>query len=370
MASRRTTVILAVAACGAVLTGLTGLTALTRGRPVAAAPASAAGAAAPQWRDVPVPAPLVNGALNQVDAVNARLAWAVGVEQPAGQVRTAIYRWDGVRWRRQQSPVAFVPTDVAASGPGRAWAAGVGVGGAVAVHWDGTRWRRASIPSGAGMVNALAAAPDGSAWAVTRNALTKTSGVLRWTSGRWTRVGAPLPAGTTLASVGARSEDEVWIAGTAGGRSLVMRWNGASWKRVALPAPIGRAEDSSGVVRIHPLSAGNVWALRGPRAPALLHWNGRGWTQRALPAGHFALSLAEDGRGGVWVIPYTEASDEIRRSYYLHWDGRAWRKVHGRARDGNVQLGDVDRLPGTTSLFGVGAVQRDKSKIPFIERYR
>jgi hypothetical protein len=366
MASRRTAVIalLTATACGVTVTSVA---AMTGGRPATVTQTSTTGTAAPEWRDVPAPTPLVNGALNQVDAVNARLAWAVGIEQPsAGQVRTAIYRWDGGRWLRQRSPVAFLPTDVAASGPKRAWAVGAGAG---AVHWDGAGWRKAPIPSGVGTANALAAAPDGSAWAVARNPLTQTSGVLRWVSGRWTKVKVPLPAGASLASVGAHSKDEVWVAGTAGGSSLVMRWNGRAWKKIALPPPIGGAKDSSGVVRVHPLSAGNVWALRGPKAAALLHWNGRGWTQRALPAGHFALSLAEDGRGGVWVVPYTDASTKIRRSYYLHWDGRAWRKVHGRDRDGNVQLGDIDRIPGTTSLFGVGTVQRDKSRIPFIERY-
>ncbi|HEX2315647.1 MAG TPA: hypothetical protein VHJ17_18020 [Thermomonospora sp.] len=352
MASRRVAAFLSVTAGGVLV-----------------ATAAPAHAAAPGWRNLPGPAPLVNGALNQVDAAGPRLAWSVGIEQPEAnplRFRTAIYRWDGARWSRQSSPVAFVPTDVAASGPRRAWAAGVTGNGAVTVHWDGVRWRQVPIPAGAGTVNALSAAPDGSAWAVAQNVRTKAVTVLRWTAGRWAKVAVPLPPRSGVASISARARNDVWLAGAANDTSLLMRWDGRAWRRVALPRPASR--DVSGLAKVVAVSATNVWAVRSPQAASLLHWNGRAWTQRALPSGHGALSLTEDGRGGVWVLPYPNRQQ--RSSYFLHWNGRAWTRWHGPARDGNAQPGDIDRLPGTTSVLMAGALQERRRKIPLTEIFR
>ena len=369
MVNRRTvTALLAVTACGAALTGAV---VVTQDRPVSAERTSAETAAAARWRKLAPPTPTAPGALSQVDAASAKAAWAVGAERRNGKQVPALYRWNGSRWLRHRSPVVFAPTDVAVAGPKAAWTAGVAKSGPVALHWNGRAWRKVPIPAGAGAINALAAGSDGSAWAGAAGGSATGSTVLRWRSGRWRKVKVPLPAGAALAAVGARTKKDVWVAGAVGGRSLVMRWNGKTWKQVALPPAIGGpGRDSSGVVRIRPVSATNVLALRGPTAPALLRWNGKRWIQKALPSGHIALSLSDDGKGGAWVIPYNNASRRIRKSYYLHWNGRAWRKVYGPARSGNVQLGDLDRLPKTTSLLSVGALQGKSRKTPLIERYR
>lgn len=326
-------------------------------------------AKAPAWRNVPTPAPLRPGALNQIDVAGPGKAWAVGIEGSGHIPGTAIFRWNRGRWNRQASPVQFAPTDVAAGGKGRAWAVGLNAFGPVAVHWTGTKWIKSPFPGKAGTPNAVSAAPDGSAWAVSQNPYKGTTTLLRWGGVKpgWTAYRVALPAKAQLSTVTVRSRKDLWIGGSAGNRPLVMHFNGTKWRRVAVPAPAGGQAGETGIARIVPMSPSNVWALRGPRASALLHWNGQAWTEHPLPGGIGALSLAEDGRGGAWVVPFTDS--KATRSYYLHWNGQAWTKVYGPVRNGNAQLGDIDRVPGGTALLGVGAIQQKGRRIPFTERY-
>ncbi|MGI8330095.1 hypothetical protein ACRYCC_09010 [Actinomadura scrupuli] len=271
-----------------------------------------ASAAAPQWRDDPTPVPQYPGALNQIDAVDARTAWTVGVEENNGQ-QSAVYRWDGTRWNRQTAP-HIVPTDVAGADAGHAWAGGITLTGGAALYWNGTTWNRVDYPGGIPV--GIAAAPDGSAWSVGGALFGGGGVVLRWTGSAWAKVTVPLPPGASLTAVAAGSAHDVWISGSAGTgddvRPFVMHWDGGSWRTIALPVP-GDAAHSL-IMRIHVVSPADVWAIRSPASSALLHWNGLRWQEIPTPGAVGALSVTDDGGRGAWVVPYTDDDATTRRA--------------------------------------------------------
>jgi|HubBroStandDraft_6_1064221.scaffolds.fasta_scaffold994436_2 hypothetical protein len=85
-------------------------------------------------------------------------------------------------------------------------------------------------------ITGLAAASDGSAWAVgdTFSRTSTTSPLtLHWNGTAWTLVPDPSPAGSFLDGVAAASDGTAWAVGHtgtgAGVRMLMLRWNGTAW---------------------------------------------------------------------------------------------------------------------------------------------
>jgi len=318
-----------------------------------AGPAQAAG---PAWWDLPTPAPVHPSALNAIAAVDARTAWTTGIEDPGPQ--TALFRWDGKKWRRDRTPVQLIATGVAGADARHAWAVGVGLSGPTAIFWNGTAWVQVAYPV-RGVPVAVGAARDGSAWTVSGGGATS---VLRWTGSAWAKVSVPLPRGASLTSVSVRTRSDVWLAGSSGSGktalSLVMHWDGRAWHNMPVTG-------GTGLTTIDAESPTSVWATG---ASTLLHWNGRTWAPTRSPGGVGLLALTGDGGSGAWVVPYT--TNTATRSYYLHWTGRSWIKVYGPLRRGNAMLGDISRIPGGRQVLAAGAVQETGRRMPFTEIYR
>jgi len=152
------------------------------------------------------------------------------------------------------------------------------------MHWNGTTWTRVPSPSPGtdSQITGLAAASDGSAWAV-GNTFSRTSTtsplILHWNGTAWTLVPNPSPAGSFLDSVATASDGSAWAVGYTGTgtsvRMLMLRWNGTAWTRVPSPYP-GPGAALSGATA---LSGSDVWAVGGTRTSALiLRWNGQMWS--------------------------------------------------------------------------------------------
>jgi hypothetical protein len=96
-------------------------------------------------------------------------AWAVGVPRTVGVAnpRAVIEHWDGRAWTRVPLPSTRRSSlnALAAFGAADVWAGG-GSARPILLHWDGSRWRKAPAPAIAAPILGLAAARDGTLWAV------------------------------------------------------------------------------------------------------------------------------------------------------------------------------------------------------------
>ncbi len=268
-------------------TGCTGTSALTTGRTVILRWNGTA------WSRVPSPSPGLDAQLLGVTATSADSAWAVGytsVISNNGGAFPLILRWNGVTWTQvpNPGPEQGYLDGVAAVSARSVWAFGVterpGASSTLIMHWNGTTWTRVPSPSPGtdSQITGLAAASDGSAWAV-GNTFSRTSTtsplILHWNGTAWTLVPNPSPAGSFLDSVATASDGSAWAVGYTGTgtsvRMLMLRWNGTAWTRVPSPYP-GPGAALSGATA---LSGSDVWAVGGTRTSALiLRWNGQMWS--------------------------------------------------------------------------------------------
>jgi hypothetical protein len=244
------------------------------------------------WKRVPSPDPRGGGILDDVAAVSARDAWAVG-QTRAGQ--TLIIRWNGTAWKRVPGPDSRDNLfSVAVTSARNAWAVGPSGSGkpfSVILHWNGIAWKRVPNPAGGALLERVAATSARSAWAVGGTGVGLPGKavkpvIIRWNGSAWKKVPVPSqPGGALLIGVAASSARSAWAVGatriftTKAAKRLILRWNGSTWTRVASPTP-ARAAILFGVAAS---SARNAWAVgaaevsRTKTKTVILHWNGATW---------------------------------------------------------------------------------------------
>ena len=305
------------------------------------------------------PPPAIPGGLTSVTATSAGGAWAVGDTSFNASGRTLILRRNGTAWTRVPSPdpgTSRYIAGLAAASAGSAWA--VGCTGcntststsasisALVLHWNGTAWTTVPSPSPAdSSLYGVAAAPDGTAWAVghTGNgsavpgvSASSSALILRWNGTTWTQVPSPGP-GTTdnyLFGVAATPAGTAWAVGYAdsGGviSTLIMRWNGSAWTTVPSPSPA-----DSYLYSVAAAPDGTAWPVgwTGGNTSArirtlIMRWNGSTWTTvpDPSPAGSLLYGVAAASDGSAWAVGWT-GSGASSRTLILRWNGTAWTRV-------------------------------------------
>ena len=222
------------------------------------------------------------------------------------------------------------------------------------LHWNGNVWQTVPNPSPAdSYIYSMAAAPDGSAWAVgwTGNGnATARSLILHWNGTAWTRVPSP-DAGPDgrLFGVTALSSSDAWAVGTAGGKTLILRWNGQTWtgpagqvSPAAAPtsstaAPAAVASPASSALASPPSSAGASpasSAVSSPVAPT-----------RRQTAQTLAALLAQSGTDRAAVTQAVSAVQDC--SPGLSQDETVFSDAAASHQD---LLGKLAALPGRSAL--------------------
>jgi hypothetical protein len=198
-----------------------------------------------------------------------------------------------------------------------------------AAHFDGTTWTPTPVP-GAGLIDGSSAVRAGDLWAVEGSALGIRPGpgagaLVHWSGRRWHLVKS-LPralANAELASVLASSDKNVWVGGAAGNSE-----NGTT--------------EAAG------------------------HWNGRAWTVTRIPARptpkQFEVTgLAPDGHGGLWAVGNCKTCFSSVLTRVWHESAGVWKWAPVAARNPAGIL-SIAAVPGTTSLWGAGAILIDKAQ--------
>ncbi|MEU1848661.1 hypothetical protein ABZ499_05060 [Streptomyces sp. NPDC019990] len=306
-----------------------------------------------EWRAVTTPGATAAAQLVDVAAAGPGLAWAVGEEGRGGGVRgTALALvWDGTAWKRTGPAFGGHLGAVAATPDGSAWAVGTDTSGtARLLAWDGSAWRESDFPgrgtSGTSLTG-VTTGPRGHVWISGRNS--GGSVLLHGHQDRWTWV-APPPATTTVAPSGVHRAPcgDVYVYGD----ELVARWDGAAW--TVLPAPGGIRAGFTGLLAV---ARDDIWltgydyGVGGPpgKPPGvrLLHGDGTGWEHVTVPFGVGMLTgIVADAQGRPDRACGWDFWDQTR-AHYLRWDGTAWVSERGPVASTPVVMNALAAVPGS-----------------------
>jgi len=299
----------------------------------------------------PTAAATISGSLEVVAAASGRSAWALGCTGTPCVVPFMV-RWNGTTWTHVpilglNPEMGYLLLDVAAAPDGSAWAVGYTSNGSdngtglstVILRWNGTAWMRVPSPSPGptSHLSSVTVISADSAWAI--GVTTNSSGneiplILRWNGTTWTRQPTPGSVEGSLYGIDAISASDVWAFGQSPSATrisvLIMRWNGVTWTQVPSPSP-GTGDGISGMAAA---SADSAWAVgftqssSGVRGTLTLRWNGTAWSMvpNPSPAGTTLSSVAAMPDGSAWAVGYT-GNDADGRMLMLRWNGAAWTRV-------------------------------------------
>jgi hypothetical protein len=169
-------------------------------------------------------------------------AWAVG-ETHAGA--TLARHGQGRSWHRVDTPNLQTPNTLSAAasaGATNVWAAGTvdASGEPLAEHWDGTSWalEDKGFADTAANVEALATAPDGSAWLGLGTS--SQQDLYQWDGSGWQATDNPVSAFSDglLGDIKAFSADDAWAVGSwylcdgstfCYDKRILSHWDGSTW---------------------------------------------------------------------------------------------------------------------------------------------
>ncbi|MER6710025.1 MULTISPECIES: hypothetical protein [unclassified Streptomyces] len=329
-----------------------------------------------EWQAVTAPEAAPAAQLRAVAASGPGLAWAVGEEGRSGSIRGKALAlvWDGTAWQRTSPGFNGYLASVAAASDGSAWAVGADTSGtAHLLAWDGRAWQETDYPGRGTTGTDLAAVttgPRGHVWVSGRNS--DGSVLLHGHRGKWTWLEAP-PATTTTPPYGIHRSlcGDIWVYDTA----LVARWDGAAW--TVLPSPGGIRAGFTGLL---PVARDDIWltgydyGIGGPpgKPPGvrLLHGDGASWEHVKAPFGVGMLSgIVGDAQGRPDRIAGWDFWDQTR-AHYLRWDGTAWVSERGPVATTPVIMNALAKVPGSDGYWAVGTTSSSPSETarPRIER--
>lgn len=212
------------------------------------------------WLKVPVPWAHPGEVIDKVVATGRSGVWLI----PYPAAGENVEHWDGARW--QAVPQPFGPhdfiADFSATGWNDAWAVGsYGTGRghrshSLAAHWDGSAWAITPVPAVPGdteaALNHVVAVGPNDVWGFGSSGHLGTSRglAIHWDGSRWS-----VTSGSDLAKVvwprgiAAAPDGSAWAMATCGGDNVVLRWDGASWTAVPHPPDIQWPGASAAQVR-------------------------------------------------------------------------------------------------------------------------
>jgi hypothetical protein len=245
--------------------------------------------------DNPQPGP-VRDILFGASALSPSDVWAVGeAEGGRGVFRTLVEHWDGRTWTVVPAPNPgpagnqFYAVD--AVSPDDVWAAGQQLTGrapdeGLVEHWDGRSWSVVPLPSVSASVllSGIAATADGQVY-VAGEADSPAGGgrplIEYYAGGTWQTASVPAPGGsawTSLWGVAAAPDGTAWAVGsyvdpkTDNNDALILHGTGAFWTVDAGPEPGSGSHILGGVTA----TGGQLWAAGtyddgGSRLPLIEH---------------------------------------------------------------------------------------------------
>jgi len=318
---------------------------------------SAQAASSPGWRVVfshHYSGALVGSAYVAVASPSRTAAWAVGGAGGNGNPATGRptgARWHDGSWRAIRLPSGLSGSlgAVSADSAKDAWAVSIFTG--YVLHWSGTKWAVAKrfpehgLPSELTGVTALS---PSNVWVFGGPGADPGLGTWHFNGHSWQHVTSSPGDGIETASP--LSATNMWAIGSASAPDDSIAHFTGSWKTVRATALSGLQFSAITAVNRH-----DVWAAgtvqTNSSQPRLVHMTSRGWSRVHVPwSGVFPISLAPDGRGGIWITAQGSSAQ-----WALHRTGAGtWTRI--RLGPSGALL-RITLIPGTTSLWGAGSAQ-------------
>jgi hypothetical protein len=352
-----------------------------------------------QWTDVPVPLPAgaVAGELEDITAIAANDAWAVGSWRDTVDHPLAVH-WDGTRWTSvpvddSAAPGRYRLTAVDAVASGDVWAAGsitsANPGGqdtALVLHFTNGAWQAQRLdPMSvvAGTLHGIDMVSATEGWAVgkgTTAGIAPRPVVLHYQSGAWTETAIQAPAGAQLTSVFGSPNGPTWAVGshTMNGsvqRPLIVQWDGATWRTVVTTI-VGPAIIV--LNRVGGWSTADAWAVGTACDPSrppfscdgfVMHLSGGVWSTVRGASADVVTGVAADSPTSVWLAGYAEsaATVDTDTDHLEQWDGSGPTGIHLEPNE-TGQMGSALASAATDHAGGIWAVgwcqQTDATKMP------
>ena len=342
MVRRPARVLAGASACAAVL-------ALSPVTPVQAA-------SAPGWRVVfshHYGGSLVSSGYVAVASPSRTAAWAVGGADGTGNPATGrpvSARWRHGSWRaiRLPSGLSGYLGDVSADSANDAWAVSIFTG--YVLHWNGTKWavaRRFPVHGLPKELTGVTAISPSNVWVFGGPGADPGLGTWHFNGHSWQHVTSSPGDGIEAAS--ALSATNIWAIGSASAPQDSIAHFTGRWKTVRATALSGLQFSAITAVSSH-----DVWAVgtvqTNSSQPRLVHMTSRGWSRVRVPWLVDPISMAPDGRGGIWIT-----ADNSSGLWTLHRLATgSWSRIKIESTPALLRIA---LIPGTTSLWGAGSVR-------------
>ncbi|MGA4844197.1 hypothetical protein [Streptomyces sp. G45] len=327
--------------------------------PTAAASPAVVGARG--WSALPVPTASAPATVRDLAARGPGEAWATGHEEHAVDgVRPMLYRWNGRAWTRDTGfpgtgepgslgRVQFVGDEV--------WILQNHRGEGRILRRSAEGWSTVALPRTLRTYQDFAAVPGG-AWVVGEDDTGLK--VLHYDGARWTTQSTP-DGVLYVMGLTARTADDVWAwADRSTGGMAVLRWDGTAWRDARVPLPPGSNVhtillEPSGRATI----GGSQYTDGVPRA-YLMTFDGRTWRTAYPPLGDAHLADMVRGPDGALWLPVR--SDRAFQSRYARLRGSRTTFSYGPEREDAIDVRPRALTRAGSSLLSFGTVEIYGSK--------
>jgi hypothetical protein len=312
--------------------------------------------------------------LYDVTATSKTNAWAVGTTGSGSSVRPQFMHWNGKAWSvyNISNITKFTPTSIKASAATNVWAFGYNDGpiadNPYALIFNGSKWTSKPLPEGWVIGDEAVLSPAG-VWGVTNQPCTITGQsrctvLVHWNGVGWTSVTVPGEV-VSVDSVGGHAfflaliNMKFYSTGLGIGKPVIYE---PTTKMYTFPGPNLQITDqgASLVVELNGQRYLEGELTYGNHPVRFYHEVGSTWSTISVPAydcppgfsGYCPLlvfgSLTYDGGHGFWA------------GYSAHYTGTGWVNTSYFApsfgSDYNVTIPAVAPIPGSSSVWGVGAI--------------
>ncbi|MFE7651340.1 hypothetical protein ACFU6M_00160 [Streptomyces bottropensis] len=325
-----------------------------------AALVSPAAAATPtNWSALPVPAAAPPVTVTDLAARGPGEAWATGHETAADGLRPVLYRWNGTTWSRDTSfpgagepgglgKVQFVGQEV--------WIFRQSAGGAEILRRSAGGWTVLPVPRTLWTYQDFTAVP-GAAWVVGEDDTGLK--ILRHDGSGWTAQSAP-DGVLYLMGITARTATDAWAWADTGTGAAILRWDGTAWRDADVPLP-----PDSNVHTVLPEPSGRVTIggsqyTDGVARTYLTTWNRHTWRTTHPPLGDTSTEALVRGPDGALWLPVR--SDRAFQSKYARVDGSRTSFSYGPERQNAIGVKPRALAKAGSSLLSFGTAEIYGSK--------
>ncbi|KND42948.1 hypothetical protein [Streptomyces stelliscabiei] len=326
-----------------------------------AALVSPAAAATPtNWSALPVPAAAPPVTVTDLAARGPGEAWATGHETAADGLRPVLYRWNGTTWSRDTTfPGAGEP-----GGLGKVQFVGQEVwifrrqsaGEAEILRRSAGGWTVLPVPRTLWTYQDFTAVP-GAAWVVGEDDTGLK--ILRYDGSGWTEQSAP-DGVLYLMGITARTATDAWAWADTSTGAAILRWDGTAWRDADVPLP-----PDSNVHSVLPEPSGRVTIggsqyTDGVARTYLMTWNRHTWRTTHPPLGDASAEALVRGPDGALWLPVR--SDRAFQSKYARVDGARTSFSYGPERRNAIDVKPRALAKAGSSLLSFGTAEIYGSK--------